>query len=115
MSEKIVVLSLLAHPDDAELLCAGTLLRLAQEHQAEIHIATFSVGECGSHSYDAQKTASIRRQEAQNSAAFAGATYHCLGQPDLGILRWRRQFHTVERVEVLDLIATSLFDLGWVV
>lgn len=86
MSEKIVVLSLLAHPDDAELLCAGTLLRLAQEHQAEIHIATFSVGECGSHSYDAQKTASIRRQEAQNSAAFAGATYHCLDQPDLGIL-----------------------------
>ena len=33
-----VVLSLLAHPDDAEFLCAGTLIRLRQEHGYEMHI-----------------------------------------------------------------------------
>ena len=42
-----VVLSVLAHPDDAEILCAGTLLRLAAAG-CELHIATFTAGDCGS-------------------------------------------------------------------
>lgn len=33
-------------------------------------------------------------------------------QPALGILRWRWQLHTQDRIEVLDLTATSLFDLN---
>jgi acyl dehydratase len=33
------------------------------------------------------------------------------GQPSLGILRWRWQLHNAAAVEVLDLEATSLFDL----
>jgi acyl dehydratase len=33
------------------------------------------------------------------------------GQPRLGILRWRWQLHNAAAVEVLDLEATSLFDL----
>jgi LmbE family N-acetylglucosaminyl deacetylase len=34
-----VAATLLAHPDDAEILCAGTLIRLADAGW-EIHIAT---------------------------------------------------------------------------
>jgi acyl dehydratase len=34
------------------------------------------------------------------------------GQPSLGILRWRWQLHNAAAVEVLDLEATSLFDLS---
>jgi len=40
------VLAVMAHPDDAEMLCAGTLIRL---HEAgwEVHIATAAAGDCG--------------------------------------------------------------------
>ena len=41
-----VALSFLAHPDDAEFLCAGTLIRLA-EAGWEVHIATATPGDCG--------------------------------------------------------------------
>ncbi|MHB8899554.1 MAG: PIG-L family deacetylase, partial [Thermoguttaceae bacterium] len=40
-------LAFLAHPDDAEFLCAGTLMRLASLGW-EVHIATVANGDCGS-------------------------------------------------------------------
>ena len=40
-----VVLSVLAHPDDAEFLCAGVLIRLAREHGWQVHIATMTAGD----------------------------------------------------------------------
>ena len=40
------VLAWMAHPDDAEILCAGTLIRLA-EAGWEVHIATATSGDCG--------------------------------------------------------------------
>ena len=40
-----VVLSVLAHPDDAEFLCAGALIRLVKEHGWEAHIASMTPGE----------------------------------------------------------------------
>ena len=45
--QRRVAMSLLAHPDDAEMLCAGTLIRLADAGW-EIHIATVANGDCGS-------------------------------------------------------------------
>ncbi len=39
-----IALSLLAHPDDAEILCAGTLIRL-KEAGWEIYIATLTPGD----------------------------------------------------------------------
>ena len=41
------VLAFMAHPDDAEILCAGTLIRLAQSGW-EVHVATVAAGDCGS-------------------------------------------------------------------
>jgi N-acetylglucosamine malate deacetylase 1 len=78
-----VVLSVLAHPDDAEFLCAGTLLRLVREHGWEIHIATMTPGDCGSTELPPEAIAAVRRQEGARAAALAGGQYHCLEERDL--------------------------------
>lgn len=78
-----VILSILAHPDDAEFLCAGTLIRLRTERGFDIHIATMTAGDCGSASHAPDEISRLRRQEGANSAALIGAHYHCLGERDL--------------------------------
>jgi LmbE family N-acetylglucosaminyl deacetylase len=80
-----VVLSVLAHPDDAEFLCAGTLIRLAREHGWQVHIASMTPGDCGSMELSSEAIAAIRRQEGANAARVIGATYHCLEERDLRI------------------------------
>lgn len=74
-------LALLAHPDDAEFLCAGTLIRLA-EAGCEIHIATLASGDWGTATETVEAIGVRRRGEAQASAALIGATYHCLRECD---------------------------------
>lgn len=76
------VLSLLAHPDDAEILCAGTLAHLAARGW-RCHIATFTPGDCGSAELDRSSIAKIRRKEAFDSARLIGADYTCLEENDL--------------------------------
>src|SRR5436309_7028931 len=80
-----VVLCVLAHPDDAEFLCAGRLIRLAREHGWEVHIATMTAGDCGSMEWPAEKIAEVRRGEGERAAALIGAKYHCLEERDLRI------------------------------
>jgi LmbE family N-acetylglucosaminyl deacetylase len=75
------VVSFLAHPDDAEILCAGTLIRLADSGW-EIHIVTCTAGDCGTTSLSPEQICSIRREEAKRSAALVGGTYHCLEERD---------------------------------
>jgi LmbE family N-acetylglucosaminyl deacetylase len=84
-SSRRVALAFLAHPDDAEILCAGTLILLA-EAGWEIHIATVAQGDCGSPSLPAHEIAAIRRQEGVASAALIGARYHCLDEQDLRVV-----------------------------
>lgn len=79
---KPVVLSLLAHPDDAEILCAGTLLRLVAAGW-EAHVGTFTPGDCGSMELGPEAIADIRRAEGIAAARLAGARYHCLEERDL--------------------------------
>jgi LmbE family N-acetylglucosaminyl deacetylase len=55
-----VALSLLAHPDDAEILCGGALIRLRQECGYEIHIATLTAGDCGTVDRTPWEIAAIR-------------------------------------------------------
>lgn len=80
-----VALSFLAHPDDAEILCAGTLIRLAAAGW-EVHIATATAGDCGSSTLSAQQISEIRRAEAASSAQLIGATYHCLEERDVNVI-----------------------------
>ena len=76
-----VALSILAHPDDAEILCAGTLVRLSQARW-DIHIATMTAGDCGTTTHSPQAISAIRTEEAKKAAALIGATYHCLAELD---------------------------------
>lgn len=78
-----VVLSILAHPDDAEFLCAGTLIRLSREQGWKVHIASMTPGDCGSADQSAEEIAAIRREEGRRAAEIIGATYHCLEERDL--------------------------------
>src|ERR671934_56036 len=78
-----VVLSVLAHPDDAEILCGGVLIRLAREHGWEAHIATMTPGDCGSAELPPEEISRIRRAEGARAAGLIGATYHCLEERDL--------------------------------
>lgn len=80
-----VALSFLAHPDDAEYQCAGTLIRLAAAGW-EIHIASAAQGDCGTVSHSREEIASIRKQEGIAAAARIGATYHCLEEFDLQLI-----------------------------
>jgi LmbE family N-acetylglucosaminyl deacetylase len=80
-----VALSLLAHPDDAEMQCAGTLIRLADAGW-EIHIATVANGDCGSATLPKAEIAAIRRKEGIAAAGKINATYHCLDEPDVNLV-----------------------------
>jgi LmbE family N-acetylglucosaminyl deacetylase len=80
---KDVVLSVLAHPDDAEFLCAGTLIRLVREQGWQAHIASMTPGDCGSAELPPEEISHIRRAEGTKAAAMIDATYHCLEERDL--------------------------------
>lgn len=76
-----VVLTLMAHPDDAEFTCGGTLIRL-RELGWEVHIASLAPGDCGTMIENRWDISSRRTREATAAAKLIGATYHCLDERD---------------------------------
>ncbi len=78
-----VVLSVLAHPDDAEFLCAGTMIRLVRERGWRAEIASLTAGDCGTIDRSAAEISGVRRGEAARAAALLGAGYTCLEERDL--------------------------------
>jgi LmbE family N-acetylglucosaminyl deacetylase len=93
-----VVLSVLAHPDDAEFLCAGVLIRLKQEHGYAVHIASMTPGDCGSADLPPEKIAAIRRAEGAAAASLMGATYHCVEERDLLVFYAEKPLERVVRL-----------------
>jgi LmbE family N-acetylglucosaminyl deacetylase len=75
------VLALMAHPDDAEMCCGGTLIRLA-DAGCEVHIATATPGDWGTTSETPWAISHRRVLEAKQAATSIGAAYHCLGEGD---------------------------------
>ena len=100
------ILSVLAHPDDAEFLCAGTLIRLKREHGFDVHIASMTAGDCGSVEYDPRAIARMRRAEGAKAAALIGATFHCLEEKDLLVFYNERTLEKVTRL--LRLVQPSI-------
>ncbi len=78
------VLSIHAHPDDAEILAGGTLAHLAAAGHPVV-IVTMTPGDCGTREYPADEIAAIRRGEAAAAARMIGAEYRCAEFRDLAI------------------------------
>ncbi|RLS58767.1 MAG: PIG-L family deacetylase [Planctomycetota bacterium] len=78
------ILAIHAHPDDIELQCAGTLIRL-QQIGCPVVMATMTAGDCGSAVLGPEEIATVRRAEARAAADLMGAEYHCLEFKDLQI------------------------------
>ena len=78
------ILSIHAHPDDAEILAGGALALLAQMGH-RITIVTMTAGDCGSAEHGPEEIAAIRKGEAAASAALIGAAYRWAGFADLAV------------------------------
>jgi len=68
-------IAIAAHPDDIELMMAGTLLLLKKQGY-EINYMNLSSGNVGTVEYDSETIKEIRLREAQKSAAILGAHFH---------------------------------------
>jgi len=79
------VLAVGAHPDDVEIMCAGTLA-LLKEKGWKIEIATMTPGDLGSASLSRDKISMIRKNEAVISAKILDGNYHCMGNDDIFIM-----------------------------
>jgi N-acetylglucosamine malate deacetylase 1 len=75
------VLAVVAHPDDAELLCAGTLAR-ARHEGAAIGICVLCQGDKGQPSTAVIDLVRVRGDEMRAAAAVISAELFCGGVPD---------------------------------
>jgi LmbE family N-acetylglucosaminyl deacetylase len=80
-----IALGIFSHPDDAEMVCAGTL-SLLRRAGWEVHIATMAPGDKGTAEYSREAISGIRKSEAEKAAEVIGAAYHCLEMEDVYIL-----------------------------
>src|ERR1017187_5352319 len=75
------ILAIGAHPDDIELLCAGTLALYAKQGHA-VFMGVFTNGNMGSLNVLPEKLAAMRKAEAEASAAVIGGKLLWLGVGD---------------------------------
>jgi N-acetylglucosamine malate deacetylase 1 len=77
-------IAIAAHPDDIELMMAGTLLLLKQRG-FETHYLNISSGNVGSIQHDSESITQIREEEAREAARILGAYYHRPFRNDLEV------------------------------
>src|SRR5213083_1591732 len=75
------LLAVMAHPDDAELLCAGTLAR-ARQDGAAISVCVLCQGDKGQPATPIPNLADVRRQEVVAAAQLLGAELFTGDFPD---------------------------------
>lgn len=80
-----IVLGIFAHPDDAEIMCTGTL-SLLKKAGWTVHIATMAPGDKGTAEYSREDISRIRKSEATAAAKLLNSTYHCLEFEDVYIM-----------------------------
>lgn len=68
-------IAIAAHPDDIELMMAGTLLLLKKQGY-EIHYLNLSSGSVGTTEYDVETIKKMRFSEAREAADILGAHFH---------------------------------------
>jgi LmbE family N-acetylglucosaminyl deacetylase len=91
------VLAIVAHPDDAELLCAGTLARAAADGAA-IGVCVLCAGDKGVSSEPVANLATVRRREATAAAKLLGCLASFAGFPDGELADGPRQRRTLLRL-----------------
>ncbi|MBW3630391.1 MAG: PIG-L family deacetylase [Gemmatimonadetes bacterium] len=84
MTTRPRVLAAMAHPDDIEFLCAGTL-RLLVERGWELQCVTLSGGDVGAPTGTREAIRETRLAEAENAAHALGGSYAWAGLDDLAI------------------------------
>jgi N-acetylglucosamine malate deacetylase 1 len=103
------ILAIHAHPDDIEILAAGSLALLAAGgHQ--IVICTMTPGDCGSAELEPDVISAVRREEASRSASRIGASYVCAEFRDLAVFSddpSRRRVTEILRVTRPEVIITA--------
>jgi LmbE family N-acetylglucosaminyl deacetylase len=103
------ILSIHAHPDDAEIFAGGTLALLAGKGN-KITIVTMTPGDCGSAELGSEEIAAVRRKEAAHAAELIGAEYFCAEFRDFVVFSdhpSRRRVIEILRKTRPDLILTS--------
>jgi N-acetylglucosamine malate deacetylase 1 len=104
-NDKMRVLVIEAHPDDAELLCAGTLALYSMMGN-EVFICHVCDGNKGSHVYESEELAKIRRNEAIESAKLISATSIWGGVSDGEVV-----LDLETRIKIIDVIRQADPDL----
>jgi LmbE family N-acetylglucosaminyl deacetylase len=103
------IVSIHAHPDDAELLAGGTLALLSETGHS-ITIVSMTPGDCGSARHALDQIAAIRRKEAATAAKLIGAEYRCAEFRDLAIFNIdesRRRVTELVRNTHPDIVLTA--------
>ena len=108
MTKQLTVLCCSAHPDDAELQCAGTLIRYVKEgHKVVMAIA--ATGNVGSKTHTGPEIEAIRAAEAKKAADIIGAELIIMGFLDgeiwLDNPSWKKYVDLIRRVNP-DVIIT---------
>jgi len=103
------ILAIHAHPDDVEILAAGTLAQLsAAGHR--VTIVSMTPGDCGSRHRAPEDIAAMRRKEAAAAAQRIGAAYGCAEFRDLAIFNddgSRRRVTETLRAVRPDVVVTA--------
>ena len=96
---------IMAHPDDAEFICGGTIARLAAEGRP-IHYVLVTSGNRGSHdsTMTIERLAKIREEEQRNAASVLGVqevTFlsHNDGEVEVGMALRRELVHVMRQWE----------------
>ena len=76
------ILAVVAHPDDAELLCAGTLARARQGDGADIAICVLCHGDKGQPNPPIENLSEVRHKEMKAAAELLGAELFWMGHGD---------------------------------
>ena len=103
------IVSIHAHPDDAEILAGGALALLAESGHS-ITIVSMTPGDCGSAELGSEEISAIRRREAASAAQLIGGDYLCAEFRDLAIFNTdesRRRVTELVRKTRPDILLTA--------
>ncbi|OPZ88690.1 MAG: Mycothiol S-conjugate amidase [Firmicutes bacterium ADurb.Bin419] len=99
------VLAIGAHPDDVEMLCAGTMAKFSKLGH-EVFICHVCDGSRGSKTHTQEEIAAIRRKEAIASAAIIGAKSLTANIPDIEVV-----VDLESRLKIVDILRQADPDL----